>query len=455
MKEQIYRIISEISRKEINEISESSYLKNDLNMDSLLVMVVVFRLEKVFKIIITPKEITSLEKVEDIMKLIGTKVKTLEYQLNKKNASLYREIEKVIKFYFSEIILIEFIDNTILKIFYTEENSNDENALCDRITEVIKNYVKGYKDFNSLILIESENKISNCVTPLELNYIEVAHGVRCKIGIRATIEIAIRKKIESLYTQFSPCEVLVPSMIDYKVLHKLGYLHRFPNMVNFIKNFKKEPELIEDISKGKIDIESIEIIENSTVLSEKVLNPVTCYHIYPIAQKIMQQTGKTTFSIIGQAYRFESYNMDSSRLNEFNMSEIVYFGSKEEVLAIREKLLHLCADLFNKWHLDFKIETSADVFFGTEASIMIATQKLEKSKYEIQMKSDKGYLSIGSLNQHNDFFCKIFNIKRDGMLLSSGCTGFGLERLIYCILSQHGEDPSNWPEELKWDVLSK
>jgi acyl carrier protein len=83
MKEQIYRIISEISRKEINEISESSYLKNDLNMDSLLVMVVVFRLEKVFKIIITPKEITSLEKVEDIMKLIGTKVKTLEYQLKK------------------------------------------------------------------------------------------------------------------------------------------------------------------------------------------------------------------------------------------------------------------------------------------------------------------------------------------------------------------------------------
>ena len=376
----------------------------------------------------------------------------LKYELKKRYEGLYREIEKLIGFYYDNILSMELVDG-MLNVTFTANEENQEQFKHDIGREIDK-FVKGYKEFDTDIMVESKQKKEVCSEVNDLNYIEVANGVRCKVGQRAVIEDNLSNFIIQLFENNMPsCRFIAPSMIDYKTLIKLGYFTKFPNLVNFIKNFKKDPTLIRKISKGELNIESPEIVDSYTDLSKKVLNPVTCYQVYPLANKLIQSTGKSNFTVTGNVYRFESYNMSSTRLNEFKIIEQVHFGTKEEVIQIRNKEIELFTNLFNEWELDFKIETSSDVFYGDEAALLISAQKYENGKFEISMNSDKGYMSVGSFNLHNQYFTERFHIYKENELLTSGCCGFGIERLVYCIFSQHGEDIKHWPEKLKKDLF--
>ncbi len=55
-------------------------------------------------------------------------------------------------------------------------------------------------------------------------------------------------------------------------------------------------------------------------------------------------------------------------------------------------------------------------------------------------------MAIGSLNLHQDFFGRCFDIALpDGRPVWSGCLGIGFERLVYAFYAQYGLDTAGGP----------
>ena len=52
--------------------------------------------------------------------------------------------------------------------------------------------------------------------------------------------------------------------------------------------------------------------------------------------------------------------------------------------------------------------------------------------------------------QHQNFFGRHLNITLpDGEPIHTGCTAFGLERMVYAFLAQFGFDRENWPQVVR------
>jgi hypothetical protein len=56
----------------------------------------------------------------------------------------------------------------------------------------------------------------------------------------------------------------------------------------------------------------------------------------------------------------------------------------------------------------------------------------------------------------SDFFGRAFDINVEGAgPAHSSCIGFGLERFVCAFLAQHGNDPSDWPEEVRTAIAGE
>lgn len=374
-----------------------------------------------------------------------------QYPLKKRYHGLYNEIFKMLGFYFAHIQDMR-LENENLEIKYQSEQTNQAD-IENRISQTIQQFVNGYHNFDEVIISESKCKKEKCKKVDEKDYIEIAEGIRCQIGDRALLEDSLSNFILRIYDKLtSSIRVNAPSMISYHNLVESGYFTKFPNLVNFIKNFNIDPELIRNVSSGKIDLYQAETMEEHTFFSKKVLNPVTCYQVYPMAKRLMKQTKKKNFTVTGKVFRFESYNMNETRLNEFKIIEQVHFGTKDKLFELRQKEMTKFEEIFNDWELDFTIKAASDMFYGDEAALLISSQNYEKGKYELKMKCDQGELSVGSFNFHNQYFTDRFQIQDESKAMASGCSGVGVERLTHCILSQHGSDRSLWPKKLQRDL---
>ncbi len=94
----------------------------------------------------------------------------------------------------------------------------------------------------------------------------------------------------------------------------------------------------------------------------------------------------------------------------------------------------------------------------TDSSVQATSQRLLELKYEIQLDiAPADSISIASFNFHERFFGDSFGITLpDASSTFSGCVGFGLERLAFALVCQHGVDPAGWPqgvrEALRWSA---
>jgi seryl-tRNA synthetase len=323
-----------------------------------------------------------------------------------------------------------------------------------KVPEIVLDYVRGYKDFRPNVVATSAHQAEACACPPDHDYLEVASGVRMKGGDTYEVHRFLLATFEKqIHRRFKPHRMSAPSMISRAVVEKAGYFKKFPNLANFVVNFRKDYALFKRISEGEVALD--EILREHVELSDKMLNPVPCYHVYPQAAHWISKTGRTAFSIDGSAYRYESHNMGRNRLNEFHMQEIVFFGSKEETVQMRKALLTSYIDLLNRWQLDFRAEDSSDVFYATDAGSYTATQRFEQAKIELSGKTDKGYAAFASFNLHGNYYTKLFDIRvptTDAPF--SCCTGHGLERLMNVIFAQHGVEPEKWPTALRQEFVA-
>jgi hypothetical protein len=146
------------------------------------------------------------------------------------------------------------------------------------------------------------------------------------------------------------------------------------------------------------------------------------------------------------------------RLWDFTIREVVLIGGRNEVIAARGRFMHTVLALAERLGLAGTAQVANDPFFGApDTPARILSQRLLSLKYELRLPvaADRD-IAVGSFNLHDDVFGTAFDIRHGGgsghdgaPVARSACAGFGLERLAYAFLWQHGTDPAGWPQPVR------
>jgi len=255
-------------------------------------------------------------------------------------------------------------------------------------------------------------------------------------------------------------ELLTPTLIPADVLAKCDYFRSFPNTVTFACHLEPDAAVINRFRarhehKTCVDHEALGDMETP----EACLSPAVCYHVYHRNQGLTLPPEGIAYRVRGKCFRYESSNMrEMTRLWDFTMRELVFLGTGDYVLEERQRCVDIIGEFLDDLGLAAEIRTASDPFYiAPDASSKTYFQLTAETKYELSaVLPNEQRLAIGSLNYHTDFFGRAFDINVEGAgPAHSSCIGFGLERFVCAFLAQHGNDPSDWPEEVRTAIAGE
>ncbi|OGT15247.1 MAG: hypothetical protein A3I12_03725 [Gammaproteobacteria bacterium RIFCSPLOWO2_02_FULL_38_11] len=248
--------------------------------------------------------------------------------------------------------------------------------------------------------------------------------------------------LKLIYTQmadhsFSTCHVSVPNLIETTHLQTAGYFEKFPTQAMLSATLPLDPARVKDF----IGIQQENQLQALELLTDKkyALNPVACYHVYSNFSKLYNKYQKHRFTIEGKAHRYEGKNSENGRLIEFNMAEIVFMENESNQIQTND-LIQFYKKFFLMLNLPIEFKTSSDAFFTVDARLYAQLQERTASKIELICNLDNKTLAIGSINTHHDFFSKRFNLTNRYGVISTKCTGIGIERLLIALYSYHSNN---------------
>jgi seryl-tRNA synthetase len=211
-------------------------------------------------------------------------------------------------------------------------------------------------------------------------------------------------------------------LISEKVLKKAKYLDHFPQNAFATAN-------------------------RSNILPQ-FITPAACLHIYPRLEN--KNINHFSALITARCARFENGKWNPPyRLQDFHMTELVVFGGEKAVNKKRNDIQDLLKKVFTEFGFKGNFENATDAFFLGQEEGAKVMQQLKNLKQEYVVKDGKQSVAIASINNHEDFFSKHFNIKTKANAPHSFCVAFGLERLTSYSLKIWGKDKNNWPPKFK------
>lgn len=128
------------------------------------------------------------------------------------------------------------------------------------------------------------------------------------------------------------------------------------------------------------------------------------------------------------------------RLEIFNRFEYVFLGDCQLVFKEIDRIKQNLSDFLKILNIGHDCEKTFAWYSEDKQS--------PGYSLDFQFKMPSKELEIGNLSFNSDHWTKPFNIKYNGKPCVSGCSGLGLQRLIYVFLICNGLDIKQWPKEL-------
>ncbi len=276
--------------------------------------------------------------------------------------------------------------------------------------------------------------------------------------MRAMERIALEKVVLPLGFK----EVIEPMHVSFDTWLRTGHLEGMPGEIYYICEPKsrdeKQWERFIDLVKITREVPEDELLKNLKPPREGVVY-AQCPNIYA------SMKGKTIadeslplllFEHYVPSDRYESGGKHGiERVDEFHRIEVVYIGTKEQLLELREKLIERYKHVFNSI-LDLEWRMARVTPFYMQQAGMLGMEESE-AKGTIDFEAwlpyrgdrSKEWLEFQNISIVGDKYTKAFNIKGQKEELWSGCSGIGLERWMVSFLAQKGLDPDAWPDSFK------
>ena len=242
-------------------------------------------------------------------------------------------------------------------------------------------------------------------------------------------------------------EQAYPPTVLTRSMAKSGYLGNFPHHALLVAGVKRAAESVRQETKPSGAPAADDLAD-----PQQMLAPTVCYRCFEamIGEKIGDSA---IFTGTAHCNRNEGFIDDNlTRLQSFLMREIIFFGATDEVGELRRQILEHARAAIEDWGLTARAVTASDPFFMSANQGKRGYQTLMQLKYEMQLAlpHDGTWLSCMSFNDHQGSLVGPYDIQAErGGALTSGCVGYGLERLAYAILCQHGIDRESWPRRLR------
>lgn len=236
-----------------------------------------------------------------------------------------------------------------------------------------------------------------------------------------------------------------PPVLSRATLERSGYLEGFAHLAGSIHGFVGDDDahakLVDELSSGAD-------WGHHQALSDAVLAPAVCYHVYPLLAGRLPPGGREV-NAFSYCYRHED-TAEAGRLRAFRVEEFVCAGDRATCERWREEWLDRGSAYLRGLGLTVRRELAEDPFFGAARRLLGADQHRRRLKYELQVPLRGRWLAVSSYNLHDDHFGRRFAIRRDdGEVAETACVGFGLERIALALLAEHGLDLDAWPADLR------
>ena len=278
--------------------------------------------------------------------------------------------------------------------------------------------------------------------------------------IMATMrEIAMRELIKPLKFQ----EVILPKTVPLEVWTRTGHMPGSANSFFYVSRPKKwDPKFWEDLADyvkvtGKVPAE---------LLKEKVEVPTAgiCFaqcpplYWYFAKHKLSERSLPLKFwDASGVSYRWEAGGLRGiERDCEFHRIEIVWLGTKKQVIGIKDELIerykHIFEDILEiewrmAWVVPWYVE-QAGLATEKAASKEVGTIDFEAWLPWRGSREKSEWLEFQNLTVAGTKFSDAWGYKTEkGNDVWSGCSGIGLDRWLSVFLSQKGLEPEHWPKE--------
>jgi seryl-tRNA synthetase len=276
----------------------------------------------------------------------------------------------------------------------------------------------------------------------------------------AILKIMEAVAIEEVLKPLGFQEVIESHIKPFDIWIKTGHMEGMPYEFYYVAEPKtrdaKDWERFIDLTKITKEIPVEELEKNLSTPTAGICY-AQCPMIYwsfkgkTIAEKSLPVLvyDKTAISC-----RYESGGRHGiERVDEFHRIEPVYIGTREQLLALREKLLEKYKHVFNDiFELEWRMAWVTPWYMQQAGKIgEISEQDTGTIDFEAYMpyrgnRKDSEWLEFQNLSILGDKYISAFNIKTQKSELWSGCSGIGLERWTTAFLAQKGLNPDQWPK---------
>ncbi len=347
--------------------------------------------------------------------------------------------------------------------------SEIENRIPDRIISLLEEKLQSYggKTEHWELLWESaarEPKFSRDPTEEMQKVGWIKHGSsrgQWIYGPQATAVFRAFEKIvlEEILRPLAYREMIFPKLDTWDVWKKSGHAQGVYPEIYFVCPPKtRDPAFWEEV----MDYYKVTHEVPLELVKEKIDVPIggMCYAQCPTFWGFLQ--GMTlpneelpicVFDRSGTSHRYESGGIHGiERVDEFHRIEIVWLGTKEQVLAEKDKLTacykHIFEDILE---LTWRTAWVTPWFMAQEGKTGLAEMTGAGTvDYEAVLPYNGNWIEFQNLSVNGEKYPKGFTVKsQSGEALWSGCSGVGLERWASAFLSQKGLEPENWPDAFR------
>ncbi len=353
----------------------------------------------------------------------------------------------------------------------TEEflRRNYIDRMIHRVKEKIENqYYEGKAEFWKLIWGSPEKKPiwNNDPTAEMIQHGWIQQGPtkgkwfyrpQAAAVMKAMEHIAIEEVLKPLGFQ----EIIISHIVPFDIWLKTGHLEGMPGEFYYVAEPAtrdvQQWERFIDLTKITKEIPAEELENNLSLPTAGI-----CYAQCPVIYWSFK--GKTIaeeslpillFDRTANSGRYESGGRHGiERVDEFHRIEPVYIGTREHLLALRDKLLDRYKHVFNTiLDLDWRMAWVTPWYMqqagktGESGSQDTGTMDFEAYLPYRGDRKKSEWLEFQNLSILGDKYIQAFNIKAQKSQLWSGCSGIGLERWTAVFLAQKGLDPKQWPKE--------
>jgi seryl-tRNA synthetase len=366
--------------------------------------------------------------------------------------------------FLSEDVLTTTLDDGTSGVAIAFKPGADLPRMQARIDELLARYRKS--DFGARSVVYADNRrdlpmidawpellARRWATPVGEGHV-ILRGPAARL-----MEVIDRKVLRVFGGAFNAEREVFPATIRAETLQRCNHFTSFPEHMDFVAHLRSDLDVLSEFSNGcRTDGWSPALHEGRMGPHDLAISPSCCYHAYEGMEGwSLEKPGRALTAILN-CHRYEGANHRSlMRLRSFSMREVVWVGQPAWVLACRARAEELMQEWAVAWQISCTFETANDMFFTDDFAVKASFQRQQEAKRELRadIPSEKTTISIFSSNFHAATFGRAFGITAGGRPAVSACVGWGLERWVLTILSQHGFEPSEWPIALReeYDAL--